>query len=82
MSIAEQLTDKILDMTINAGVGTDTTFEALKITIGVVASFVAVSLKQSDPAIDARMNDVTRAITDLQEEIARVLDNERREETK
>jgi hypothetical protein len=73
MTITEQLTDRILDTMIGAEIDSDTIFEALKMTLGVVASFAVDGLEESDPAVDARVEDATRAITNLQEEIAGVI---------
>jgi len=73
MTITEQLTDRILDTMIGAEIDSDTIFEALKMTLGVVASFVVDGLEGSDPSVDARVEDATRAITSLQEEIAGVI---------
>jgi chromosome segregation ATPase len=47
--------------------------KTLKMTIDIVTSFTVNELEESDPAVDARIEDVTRAITELQEEIAGVL---------
>ena len=70
MTIAEQLADRILDTAIGAEIDLDTIFEALKMTVGVVTSLAVDGLEESDPAVDARIEEVTRAITSLQEEIA------------
>jgi len=73
MTIAEQLTDRILDTVTDAGTNPHTTLEALKMVVGIVA---VDGLEENDPAVDASIGagirDVTRAITDLQKEIMRV----------
>jgi len=54
---------------IGAEIDSHTIFEALKMTLGIVASFAVDGLEESDPAVDARVRDAARAITSLQEEI-------------
>jgi len=72
MTIAEQLAGRILDTAIGDEiVDSHTIFEALKMMLGVIASFALD--EESDPAVDARIEDANRAITNLQEEISEVV---------
>ncbi len=73
MTIAEQLADRILNTMIDAEIDSDTIFEALKMTLGAVASFAIDGLEERGPAVDARIKDATHAITSLQEEITGVI---------
>jgi hypothetical protein len=79
MTIAEQLTERIFDTAIDGAidVGVDfyTVLEALKMTLDTAACLAADEVIESgDPVIDARIEarieDIARAITGLQQEIA------------
>jgi hypothetical protein len=81
MTIAEQLMDRIFDTAIDGAidVGVDfyTVLEALKMTLDAAASLAADELEPGDPVIDARIEagieNIARAITSLQQEIAGAL---------
>ena len=67
---AEHLTDWFLDKMTDTKTNPDTVFEALKLIIGCVAHD---RLEWGDPAVNARLDDVVHAITELQDEIAGVI---------
>jgi hypothetical protein len=78
MTIAEQLTERIFDTAIDGAidVGVDfyTVLEALKMTLDTAACLAADELVEpGDPVVDARIEagieNITRAITSLQQEI-------------
>jgi len=89
MTIAEQLMDRIFDTAIDGAidVGVDfyTVLEALKMTLDEAACLAADELKPGDPVIDARIEarieDIARAITSLQQEIAGALNDGNREKS-
>jgi hypothetical protein len=74
MTTAEELKDKIFDTAIDgaieAGVGFSEVLEALRLAIDEAACLAADEYNMDDPAVDARIADVTLAIASLQEEIA------------
>ena len=90
MTIAEQLMDRIFDTAIDGAidVGVDfyTVLEALKMTLDTAACLAADELVEpGDPVIDARIEarieDIARAITSLQQEIAGALNDANREKS-
>src|SRR5262245_21302532 len=76
-TFAEQFADRIIDMVYAAKISPDTAFEALKIVLNIIADLALDEFEENDPAINARVAAATRAITDLQEEIAGALRNAR-----
>jgi hypothetical protein len=74
MTIAGELANRILKTAMpDEIVDFHTIFEALKMTLGTIGCLALDDLEESDPAVAARIEDVTRAITRLQEEIAGVI---------
>lgn len=73
MTTTEQLMERIFDTAIDGAIEANVSFsavlEALKMTLDEAACLAADELDVNDPAVDARIEDISRAITSLQEEI-------------